>query len=77
MHAFAPALQRDEVKVILQPMAQEMNAYACDIGTNRDELEGQVRAGDLWDTHLSIADDKIDFGAVEKGWNTKVSPSKS
>ncbi|KAG9602750.1 phosphoglycerate mutase family protein, partial [Aureobasidium melanogenum] len=66
VHALAPALQRDGVKVVLQPMAQEMNAYACDIGTDRDELERQVKAGDLWDTSLSVPDDKIDFGAKGK-----------
>lgn len=65
------------MKVILQPMAQEMNAYACDIGTDRDELERQVKAGDLWDTGLCVPSDKIDFNAVEDGWNSKASPLRS
>ena len=58
-------------------MAQEMNAYACDIGTDRDELEKQVKAGDLWDAALSVRSEKIDYNAVEEGWNLKVGPSKS
>jgi hypothetical protein len=58
-------------------MAQEMNAYACDIGTDRDELERQVKAGDLWDTDMDVPSYKIDFSAVEEGWNTKVSSSKT
>ncbi|KAG9755531.1 phosphoglycerate mutase family protein, partial [Aureobasidium melanogenum] len=48
-----------------------MNAYACDIGTDRDELERQVKAGDLWDTDMDVPSYKIDFSAVEEGWNTK------
>ncbi|KAH0369417.1 phosphoglycerate mutase family protein, partial [Aureobasidium melanogenum] len=71
VHAFAPALQSDGVKVVLQPMAQEMNAYFCDIGTDRDELERQVKAGELWDTELSVPSDSIDFNAVQEGWNIK------
>ncbi|KAG9662669.1 phosphoglycerate mutase family protein, partial [Aureobasidium melanogenum] len=66
VHAFAPALQRDGVKIVLQPMAQEMNAYACDIGTDRPELERQVKAGDLWDTDMDVPSDKIDFNAEGK-----------
>jgi len=72
VHAFAPALQRDEVKLLLQPMAQEMNAYACDIGTDRDELEKQVEAGQLWAADVGVASEKVDFSAVEEGWNNKV-----
>jgi broad specificity phosphatase PhoE len=72
VHAFAPALQRNGVKVLLQPMAQEMNAYACDLGTDRDELEKQVKAGELWDAGLNVASEKIDFNLVEEGWNSKV-----
>ncbi|KAG9700865.1 phosphoglycerate mutase family protein, partial [Aureobasidium melanogenum] len=71
VHAFAPALQRDGVRVVLQPMAQEMNAYPCDIGTDRDELERQVKARELWDTELSVPSNKIDFNVVEEGWNVK------
>jgi hypothetical protein len=58
--------------VLLQPMAQEMNAYACDLGTDRDELEKQVKAGELWDAGLNVASEKIDFNLVEEGWNSKV-----
>jgi hypothetical protein len=65
-------LQKDGVKVLLQPMAQEMNAYACDIGTDRDELERQVKAGELWGAELNVASEKIDFNLVEEGWNSKV-----
>jgi hypothetical protein len=72
VYAFAPALRRDGVKVLLQPMAQEMNAYACDIGTDREELERQVKAGELWDKGLDVSSQKIDFGLVEEGWNSKV-----
>ena len=72
VHAFAPALQRDGVKVLLQPMAQEMNAYACDIGTDREKLERQVGAGELWDEGLSVPSEKVDFSLVEDGWNSKV-----
>ena len=72
VHAFAPALQKDGVKVLLQPMAQEMNAYACDIGTDRDELERQVKAGELWDADLNVSNKKIELGLVEEGWNSKV-----
>jgi broad specificity phosphatase PhoE len=72
VHAFAPALQRSGVKVLLQPMAQEMNAYACDIGTDREELERQVKSGELWDTGLNVPSEKVDFGLVEEGWNSKV-----
>jgi hypothetical protein len=72
VHAFAPALQRDEVKVLLQPMAQEMNAYACDIGTDREELEKQVKSGELWDKGLNVSSEKIDFNLVEDRWNSKV-----
>ncbi|KAI4715799.1 PGAM-domain-containing protein [Aureobasidium sp. EXF-10727] len=71
VHAFTPALHRDGVKVILQPMAQEMNAFACDIGTDRDELERQVKAGELWDANLGVSNEKVDFDAVEEGWNSK------
>ncbi|KAI4736421.1 PGAM-domain-containing protein [Aureobasidium sp. EXF-12298] len=71
VHAFAPALQRDGVKVLLQPMSQEMNAYACDIGTDRDELEKQVKAGELWDAGLNVPSEKVDFSLVEEGWNSK------
>jgi hypothetical protein len=73
VHAFAPALRRDEVKVLLQPMAQEMNAYACDIGTGREDLERQVKAGELWGADLDVSSEKVDFGLVEEGWNSKVS----
>jgi hypothetical protein len=72
VHAFAPALRRDEVKVLLQPMAQEMNAYACDIGTDREELERQVMSGKLWDTGLDVPSKRVDFDLVEEGWNSKV-----
>jgi len=71
VYAFAPALQRDGVKVLLQPMAQEMNAYACDIGTDREELERQVKDGELWDEELNVSSEKVDFGLVEEGWNSK------
>ncbi|CAD0106040.1 unnamed protein product, partial [Aureobasidium uvarum] len=71
VHAFTPALHRDGVKVLLQPMAQEMNAFACDIGTDRDELERQVKAGELWDTKLGVSGEKVDFDLVEEGWNSK------
>jgi len=57
--------------VLLQPMAQEMNAYACDIGTDREELERQVKDGELWDEELNVSSEKIDFGLVEEGWNSK------
>lgn len=77
MHAFAPALQEDGVKIVLQPMAQEMNAYPCDIGTDRDELERQAKAGDLWDSELGVPSEKIDFNAVEEGWNIKVGSLKT
>lgn len=73
MHAFTPAIQREGVKIILQPMAQEMNAYACDIGTDRDELERQIKAGNLWNEGLNVSSDKIDLTAVEEGWNSKAS----
>lgn len=59
--------------MLLQPLAQEMNAYACDIGTERGELERQVKAGELWDEGLCVSGEKIDFGLVEDGWNSKVS----
>jgi broad specificity phosphatase PhoE len=72
VHAFAPTLQKYGVKVLLQPMAQEMNAYACDVGTDREELERQVKSGNLWSTELSVSNEKIDFGLVEEGWNSKV-----
>ncbi|THY90442.1 PGAM-domain-containing protein [Aureobasidium pullulans] len=71
VHAFTPALQRGEVKLLLQPLAQEMNAYACDIGTDRDELEKQVRTGQLWDPEIGVASEKVDFSAAEEGWNSK------
>ncbi|KAH0284259.1 phosphoglycerate mutase family protein-like protein [Aureobasidium namibiae CBS 147.97] len=71
VHAFAPALQKEGVKVLLQPMAQEMNAYACDIGTDREELERQVKAGELWDEGLYVPSEKVDFNLVEAGWNSK------
>lgn len=71
VHSFAPALQRDGVKVLLQPMAQEMNAYACDIGTAREELERQVKAGELWERRLGVSREKVDFSLVEEGWNSK------
>lgn len=60
------------MKLLLQPLAQEMNAYACDIGIDRDELEKQVRTGQLWDPEIGVASDKVDFSAVEEGWNSKV-----
>jgi hypothetical protein len=72
VHAFAPALRRDGVQVLLQPMAQEMNAYACDIGTDREELVRQVKAGELWEEGLGVPSGKVDFGLVEEGWNSKV-----
>jgi hypothetical protein len=72
VHAFAPTLQKYGVKVLLQPMAQEMNAYACDIGTDREELERQVKSNKLWDTGLDVPSEKIDFGLVEEGCNSKV-----
>jgi broad specificity phosphatase PhoE len=72
VHAFAPALHREEVKALLQPMAQEMNAYACDIGTDKDELQRQVQAGELWDEGINVPCEKIDFSLVEEGWNSKV-----
>lgn len=59
------------MKLLLQPLAQEMNAYACDIGIDRDELEKQVRTGQLWDPEIGVASDKVDFSAVEEGWNSK------
>ncbi|KAI5266523.1 PGAM-domain-containing protein [Aureobasidium subglaciale] len=71
VHAFAPALQRDDVKLLLQPMAQEMNAFACDIGTDRDDLERQVHKGELWDAEIGVPSEKVDFEAVEAGWNSK------
>ncbi|KAI5205048.1 PGAM-domain-containing protein [Aureobasidium subglaciale] len=71
VHAFAPALQRDNVKLLLQPMAQEMNAFACDIGTDRDELERQVERGELWSAEIGVPGEKVDFGAIEEGWNSK------
>lgn len=58
--------------MLLQPMAQEMNAYACDIGTDREELERQVKAGEHWDKGLGVSSEKVDFGLVEEGWNIKV-----
>ena len=58
--------------MLLQPMAQEMNAYACDIGTDREELERQVKDGELWDEELNVSSEKVDFGLVEEGWNSKV-----
>jgi hypothetical protein len=57
-------------------MAQEMNAYACDIGADREELERQVKAGELWDKGLDVSSEKVDLGLVEEGWNSKVSLSK-
>ncbi|KAI5238840.1 PGAM-domain-containing protein [Aureobasidium subglaciale] len=71
VHAFAPALQRDDVKLLLQPMAQEMNAFACDIGTDRDDLERQVHKGELWDAEIGVPSEKVDFEAVEASWNSK------
>jgi len=58
--------------MLLQPMAQEMNAYACDIGTDGKELERQVKAGELWDEGLNVPSEKVDFSLVEDGWNSKV-----
>jgi hypothetical protein len=50
-----------------------MNAYACDIGTGREDLERQVKAGELWGADLDVSSEKVDFGLVEEGWNSKVS----
>ncbi|CAD0081683.1 unnamed protein product [Aureobasidium vineae] len=71
IHAFAPALHRDGVKVLLQPMAQEMNAFACDVGTDKDELQRQVKAEELWDAGLGVPSEKVDFDLVEESWNSK------
>lgn len=65
------------MKVVLQPLAQEMNAFPCDIGTDREELMTQVKERKLWGVGLGVSVEKVVFDEIEDGWNVKVSGPES
>ncbi|KAK8231357.1 histidine phosphatase superfamily [Phyllosticta capitalensis] len=71
--SLTPALARPDVPFLLLPLAQEIGWKDCDVGQTADELRALVPG------MLSEGDDavgvevwaKIDYGAVEEGWNSK------
>lgn len=69
--AFAPALRRPHVEYLVSPLGQEANAFECDIGHDRHELQGLL-AELLQDSDLGFDVAKINLGLVEDGWNSKV-----
>ena len=70
--AFAPALARPEVPLLLVPMAQEISAKPCDVGTDRKELEASMddvlKDVDIKFEHVG----RIDYTLLRDGWNSKV-----
>jgi hypothetical protein len=80
IYSFLPALERDEVKLVLTPLAQEISGKACDVGLEREDLKREV------ERLLSLDFDgeggkgkgvggKIDYEGCEEGWCLKVHSS--
>lgn len=69
--AFAPTIAREEVEYLVIPKAQEVSAKTCDVGFPREELKKRIATyfeGEDVDSILG----KINYDAVEEGWNSKV-----
>ncbi|KAF2466626.1 phosphoglycerate mutase-like protein [Lindgomyces ingoldianus] len=67
---FGPTLSRKEVPYLVIPKAQEVSGLTCDIGHSKQELSenlSELFAGNSLQFDLS----KINFDAVEEGWNVK------
>lgn len=74
--AFAPAIARPEVEYLLIPKAQEVSAKTCDVGFPSDDLKKRIeKYFEGEDVGSSLA--KINYDAVEEGWNSKVGLSGS
>ncbi|ROV90190.1 hypothetical protein VSDG_08805 [Cytospora chrysosperma] len=58
--SFRPAVESG-IKVVAQPLVQEVSMLPCDTGSEPEVLQAEYGA---WG----------DFGLVEKGWNDKTSP---
>ncbi|KAF2257847.1 phosphoglycerate mutase-like protein [Lojkania enalia] len=68
--SFGPALSRQDVPYLVIPKAQEVSGLTCDIGHSKQELNEKLPelfAGETLQFDLS----KINFDAVEEGWNSK------
>jgi broad specificity phosphatase PhoE len=69
----APALKRKEVPFLLVPQAQEISDKPCDTGT--DPVELKVALGEIFAEEYGFYAERIDYGILEEGWNSKVKMS--
>jgi hypothetical protein len=68
---FAPTLARPEVPYLITPLAQEVSDFPCDTGHPKGEIP-QVISELFHSEEVGFDLNKINYDAVEEGWNTKV-----
>lgn len=69
VESFTPALARPDVSLLLVPLAQEISAAPCDVGYEKEELEGRIE-NDL--TESGLESSRVDYTMLEPGWSGKV-----
>ncbi|KAF4636911.1 hypothetical protein G7Y89_g1174 [Cudoniella acicularis] len=68
--SFSPVLSRPEVPFLLVPLAQEISAKPCDVGTDPEKLAAAMDMV-LADVDTEFDPTRIDFSFLESGWNSK------
>jgi hypothetical protein len=66
---FEPSLSKSNVSFLLVPLAQEITAYPCDVGSEREELETRLE-DDL--SEAGFDKKRLDFTILEPKWTEKV-----
>ncbi|CAG8975007.1 hypothetical protein HYALB_00012140 [Hymenoscyphus albidus] len=68
--AFSPVFAREDVKMVLIPLAQEISGRPCDVGTDVEVLR-EVMEDVLRDVDVKFQRERIDYGLLVEGWNGK------
>jgi hypothetical protein len=66
---FAPSLSKPDVSFILVPQAQEISAFPCDVGHEREDLEARIEDALA---EAGLDKDRVDFSILEPKWTEKV-----
>jgi hypothetical protein len=66
--SFEPSLSKPYVAFLLVPQAQEISAYPCDIGSEREDLE--IRLEEAL-AEAGFDKKRLDFTVLEPNWTDK------
>lgn len=67
--SFGPSLSKSDVPFLLVPHAQEISAFPCDVGSDREYLD-RILEDVLTEASLDMS--RLDVSILDSQWNTKV-----